>query len=270
MPPPPPPGPEVVGAPPEAAEGLPTTPEGADTAKGASKKKRASARRGDPGLGQSRELRKREVKSYKGDGVNSEEEEDAEEKPAKKRGRPSKGGITSSASKAFMASKTSKTLVPKAFEIPITTEQLEVCKQELLGLPDDAVHHGLTELLEDDSKSEAAPAAAAAAAADADSVAPAAATEGDAAAESALAAAERALVEAPRPALALVGPSTLSTPPEAVGSLVLTLTLTLTLTLALTLALTLTLTPTLTLTLTLTRWAASCTCTTSSSPSASC
>ena len=201
---------EVASAPP--AE-IPITPEGAETAKGTSKKKK-NARRGDPGLGQSRELRKREVKSYKGDGVNSEDEEDAEEKPAKKRGRPSKGGITSSASKAFMKV-TSKNLVPKAFEIPLSAEQLEVCKQELLGLPDDAVRHGLTDLLEDDFKSEAATAAAAAA----DSVAPAAAAEGDPAAQSALAAAERALIDAPRPPLALVGPSTLSTPPEAVGSL---------------------------------------------------
>ena len=202
---------EVAGAPP--AE-IPITPEGAETAKGTSKKKK-NARRGDPGLGQSRELRKREVKSYKGDGVNSEDEEEAEEKPAKKRGRPSKGGITSSASKAFMKV-TSKNLVLIPFKIPLSTEQLEVCKQEMLGLPDDAVRHGLTDLLEDDFKSEAAPAAAAA---DADSVAPAAAAEGDPAAQSALAAAERALIEAPRPPLALVGPSTLSTPPEAMGCL---------------------------------------------------
>ena len=222
-PPPPPPPAEVAttevatsefASAPQADE-IPTSPEGAETAKGATKKKR-SGRRGDPGLGQSRELRKREVKSYKGDGVNSEEEEEAEEKPAKKRGRPSKGGITSSASKAFMKV-TSKTLVPKAFEIMISAEQLEACKQELLAFPDDAVHHGLTDLQEDDLKSEAAPAAAAAAvvAADADSVAPAAAAE----AESALAAAESALDDAPRPPLALVGPSTLCTPPEAVGSL---------------------------------------------------
>ena len=151
------PAPELASAPAEAAE-IPATPAGADTGKGTSKKKR-SARRGDPGLGQSRELRKREVKSYRGDGANSEDEEDAEEKPAKKRGRPSKGGITSSASKAFMKV-TSKAMVPRAFEIPITAEQLYECKQELLALPDDAVHHGLTELLEEEPESEPAPAAA--------------------------------------------------------------------------------------------------------------
>ena len=239
-PPPPPPEPaevastevaasEAANAP--AATEIPATPEGAETAKDTPKKKK-SARRGDPTLGQNRELRKREVKSYRGDGVNSDVEEEEDEKPAKKRGRPSKGGIASSASKAFMKV-TAKNAVPKAFEIPISPEQLELAKQEIMNFHDDAVRHGLTDLIEDDFKSEAAPAAAAsaaaasgaaadaaaAAAADADSAAPAAATEGEPAAESAPAAPEPALVEAPRPPLATVGPSTLSTPPEAVGHL---------------------------------------------------
>ena len=166
-PPPPPPEPAEVASTevaaseaanaPEATE-IPATPQGAKTANDTPKKKK-SARRGDPTLGQNRELRKREVKSYRGDGVNSDVEEEEDEKPAKKRGRPSKGGITSSASKAFMKV-TAKNAVPKAFEIPISPEQLELAKQEIMNFPDDAVRHGLTDLIEDDFKSEAAPAAA--------------------------------------------------------------------------------------------------------------
>ena len=53
-----------------------------------------------------KELRKREPKKYTGgDGSEIEEEEEEEVKPARKRGRPSKAGITGSASKAFLKHK---------------------------------------------------------------------------------------------------------------------------------------------------------------------
>ena len=78
-PPPPPPEPAEVASTevatseaakaPKATE-IPATPEGAETAKDTPKKKK-SARRGDPTLGQNRELRKREVKSYRGYGPSS-------------------------------------------------------------------------------------------------------------------------------------------------------------------------------------------------------
>ena len=154
-----------------------------------------------------KELRKREPKKYTGgDGSEIEEEEEEEVKPARKRGRPSKAGITGSASKAFLKHKAPA--VPKAFDLPVTQETLQLFREELEKLPDDAVLHGLSDLVDEEPKTEAPPAAA-----DADSSAPAAA-------EACTSAAPAPVVHSPGPPIALApAVSTLTTPRDAVGNL---------------------------------------------------